>query len=93
MWLVNDEPSADAVSQGSAPTSAEPNAATPHCQRGRPAPGIATHTTATVAASSSPDGVRPASATQNASPKSPNQPAPTVVRIVNIAVATQGRHP
>ena len=54
-----------ATSHGSAPDdpAASPTAA--HSHRGRPAPGANAHTSATVAASISPVGVKPASAIQN----------------------------
>ena len=63
-------------------------------QRGRPAPGAATQTSATVAASISPVGVSPASAIQNARPKKLEPGGSlSVDRSVSIAVATQGRQP
>lgn len=93
LWAVSEAPSADATNHGSAATSATPRAAAAHHRRGQgpavPSPGAATQTSATVAANSSPVGVRPASAIQKASPK--NEPDPA--RNVSMAVATQGRQP
>ncbi len=90
---VNDEPIADAVSHGSAATSALPSAAAAHSQRGRPAPGAPTQTSATVAASINPVGVSPATAIQKASRKKSGQPVPSGERSLSIVVATQGRQP
>src|SRR6516165_3746357 len=94
VWAVNDDPNADAISQGSAATSAATSAAAAHSLRGLdppgPSTGTATHTSATVAASNRPVGVSPASAIQNASS---NQPVPLAVRSLSIAVATHGRQP
>src|SRR6516162_1916708 len=94
VWAINDDPNADAISQGSAATSAATSAAAAHSLRGLdppgPSTGTATHTSATVAASNRPVGVSPASAIQNASS---NQPVPLAVRSLSIAVATHGRQP
>ena len=94
MWLVNDKPITDAVNQGSAATSAAPKVTAAHSQRGRPAPGAATQTSATVAASSSPVGVSPANASQKINSKSP--PGRLTLpgdRSASIAVAAHGRQP
>src|SRR5271163_92584 len=97
VWLVSDEPTADAVNQGSAATSATLNAVAAHSQRGLglpgPSTGTATQASATVAARISPVGVSPATATQNASAKKPERPLPPCDRSVSIAAATHGRHP
>ena len=90
--LPSAVPSADAVSQGDAASTAMTNAAAPQRIRAIPVPGTAMHTRATVAASITPVGVRPASAIQNIADAHAARSAGPV-RSRTTARATHGRQP
>lgn len=87
------ELSAEAVNHGSAATTAAASVMAAHSQRGRPAPGAVTQTSATVAASINPVGVSPANAIHHASAKYRDRAGGASDRSISIVVATQGRQP
>ena len=85
-------PSADAVSQGDAASTAMTRTAAAQRNRAMPEPGTVTHVRPTIPASSSPVGVSPASAIQNTTAaQSPPRGGP--VRSRSTAAATHGRQP
>ena len=85
-------PITDALSHGSAASTVMTKTAVPQRIRLNPVPGVATHTSATMAASITPVGVSPASAIQNTTATQSVRSAGPVLNRTT-AAATQGRVP